>query len=152
MKSDGKKRNEKYYLVQENILPEAIKKTIKVKEILRKGQAKTINEAVERMDLSRSAFYKYKDHVRPFYDTSVGKIATISVSMDNEPGMLSHILNVIANSNASILTINQNIPLEGVARVSIAFETKEMDGSLQSLIENMEKIEGILKVSIIGQA
>lgn len=152
MKEERKKASEKYYLVQENILPEAIKKTIKVKEILRKGQAKTINEAVERMDLSRSAFYKYKDYVRPFYDTSVGKIATISVSMDNEPGMLSHILAVIADSYASILTINQNIPLEGVATVSIAFETKDMEGTLQDLLETMEKLEGVLKVSILGQA
>lgn len=142
----------KYYLVQENILPEAIKKTIKVKEILKLGEAKTINEAVEMMDLSRSAFYKYKDYVKPFFETSMGKIVSINVSIINEPGMLSEILVAIADKDASVLTINQNIPLQGVAVVSISFETKEMKGNLQELINDIEHIEGVIKVDILGQA
>lgn len=147
-----KDKNAKYYLVQEEILPEAIKKTIRVKEILKLGEAKTINEAVEMMDLSRSAFYKYKDYVFPFYETSTGKIVSIYVSMSNVPGMLSSILHEFADKKASILTINQNIPLQGVATASISFETKDMEGSLQELIEHLEMMKGILKVEILGQA
>lgn len=143
---------EKYYLVQEDILPEAIKKTIKVKEILKIGKAKTINEAVEMMDLSRSAFYKYKDFVFPFYETSTGKIVSINVSMTNVAGMLSEILAAIADKEASVLTINQNIPLQGVAVVSISFETKNMLGSLQELLNDIEELDGIIKVDILGQA
>lgn len=142
----------KYYLVNEKILPEAIRKTIKVQEILELGAVKTINEAVEMMDLSRSAFYKYKGYVKPFFETSKGKIVSISVSMNNEAGMLSEILAAIANKNASVLIINQNIPLQCVAVVSISFETKDMKGNLEELITDIKNIEGIIKVDILGQA
>ena len=68
-----------FFLVREEILPEAIKKTIKVKDMLKRGEARTINEAVEKMELSRSAYYKYKDYVFPFYEASKEKIITLSL-------------------------------------------------------------------------
>lgn len=148
----AKLKKDKFYLVQEDILPEAIKKTIKVKEILKLGEAKTINEVVERMDLSRSAYYKYKDYVFPFYEIAQGKIVSITVSMSNDPGMLSSILRAIADSNGSILTINQDIPLQGIANVTIAFETKDLSTSLEECLDNIRSIRGILKVEILGQA
>lgn len=148
----AKLKKDKFYLVQEDILPEAIKKTIKVKEILKLGEAKTINEAVERMDLSRSAYYKYKDYVFPFYESAQGKIVSITVSMSNDPGRLSSILRAIADSNGSILTINQDIPLQGIANVTIAFETKDLSTSLEECLDNIRSIRGILKVEILGQA
>lgn len=148
----AKLKKDKFYLVQEDILPEAIKKTIKVKEILKLGEAKTINEAVERMDLSRSAYYKYKDYVFPFYEIAQGKIVSITVSMSNDPGMLSSILRAIAESNGSILTINQDIPLQGIANVTIAFETKDLSTTLEECMDNIRSIRGILKVEILGQA
>lgn len=148
----AKLKKDKFYLVQEDILPEAIKKTIKVKEILKLGEAKTINEAVKRMDLSRSAYYKYKDYVFPFYEIAQGKIVSITVSMSNDQGMLSSILRAIADSNGSILTINQDIPLQGIANVTIAFETKDLSTSLEECLDNIRSIRGILKVEILGQA
>ena len=148
----AKLKKDKFYLVQEDTLPEAIKKTIKVKEILKLGEAKTINEAVERMDLSRSAYYKYKDYVFPFYEIAQGKIVSITVSMSNDPGMLSSILRAIAESNGSILTINQDIPLQGIANVTIAFETKDLSTTLEECLDNIRSIRGILKVEILGQA
>lgn len=148
----AKLKKDKFYLVQEDILPEAIKKTIKVKEILKLGEAKTINEAVERMDLSRSAYYKYKDYVFPFYEIAQGKIVSITISMSNDPGMLSSILRAIAESNGSILTINQDIPLQGIANVTIAFETKDLSTTLEECLDNIRSIRGILKVEILGQA
>ena len=141
----------RFYLVQEDILPEAIKKTIRVKEILNKGEVKTINDAVRQMDLSRSAYYKYKDFVFPFYETAQGKIVAITVNMTNESGRLSSILGEIAERNGSILTINQGIPLQGIARASISFETKEMNGTLEELLDAVRALEGIIKVEIIGQ-
>lgn len=148
----AKLKKDKFYLVQEDILPEAIKKTIKVKEILKLGEAKTINEAVERMDLSRSAYYKYKDYVFPFYEIAQGKIVSITVSMSNVPGMLSSILRAIAESSGSILTINQDIPLQGIANVTIAFETKDLSTTLEECLDNIRSIRGIFKVEILGQA
>ena len=146
-----KPKKDKFYLVQEDILPEAIKKTIKVKEILKLGEVKTINEAVEKMDLSRSAYYKYKDYV-PFFEIAQGKIVSIYVSMSNESGMLSSVLKAIAERNGSILTINQDIPLQGIANSSISFETKDLQGSLEDLLLDIRSMKGIIKVEILGQA
>lgn len=142
----------KFYLVREDILPEAIKKTIKVKEILKHHQTKTINEAVQMMDLSRSAYYKYKDYVFPFYDVTQGKIVTLSIMIFDKPGELSQVLNTIAVNNGSILTINQGIPLQGMADVSISIETKEITIPVDELIKKLEKLSGVSKVKIIGQA
>ncbi len=148
----AKSKQDKYYLVQEDILPEAIKKTIKVKEILKMGEVKTINEAVEKMDLSRSAYYKYKDYVFPFFEIAQGKIVSITISMMNDPGMLSAILNSVADHNGSILTINQDIPLQGIANCTISFETKNLIGSLEGLLDSIRTIQGVIKVDILGQA
>ena len=128
-----KPKKDKFYLVQEDILPEAIKKTIKVKEILKLGEVKTINEAVEKMDLSRSAYYKYKDYVFPFFEIAQGKIVSIYVSMSNESGMLSSVLKAIAERNGSILT-------------------KDLQGSLEDLLFDIRSMKGIIKVEILGQA
>lgn len=148
----AKPKQDKYYLVQEDILPEAIKKTIKVKEILKMGEVKTINEAVEKMNLSRSAYYKYKDYVFPFFEIAQGKIVSITISMMNDPGMLSAILNSVADHNGSILTINQDIPLQGIANCTISFETKNLIGSLEGLLDSIRTIQGVIKVDILGQA
>ena len=148
----AKPKQDKYYLVQEDILPEAIKKTIKVKEILKMGEVKTINEAVEKMDLSRSAYYKYKDYVFPFFEIAQGKIVSITISMMKDPGMLSAILNSVADHNGSILTINQDIPLQGIANCTISFETKNLIGSLEGLLDSIRTIQGVIKVDILGQA
>lgn len=142
----------KFYLVQEDILPEAIKKTIKVKEILKHHQTKTINEAVKKMDLSRSAYYKYKDFVFPFYDVTQGKIVTLSVMLIDKPGTLSQVLNMIASSNGSVLTINQGLPLQGLANATISIETKEMKLSVEELMDKLKKLTGVSKVDVIGQA
>ena len=144
--------NHKFYLVREDILPEAIKKTIKVKEILKHHQTRTINEAVRMMDLSRSAYYKYKDYVFPFYDVTQGKIVTLSVMIFDRPGELSQVLNTVAANNGSILTINQGIPLQGMADVSLSIETKDMTVPVDELIKTLEKLSGVSKVDIIGQA
>ena len=138
--------------VNEVILPEAIKKTIKVKSILQLGEAKTINEAVEKMDLSRSAYYKYKDYVFPFYELSQGKIVSINALISNESGMLSNILRIIADYNGSVLTINQNLPLQGVAHVNISFETKELTLPVEDVLHEVRQLEGVIKVELIGQA
>ena len=148
---NSKTKKDKYFLVSEAILPEAIKKTIRVKEILQLGEARTINEAVERMDLSRSAYYKYKDFVFPFYELAQGKIVSINLNISNESGMLSTILKVIADSNGSVLTINQSLPLQGVAGVNISFETKDLTISLEELIRNLSNTKGVVKVELVGQ-
>lgn len=141
-----------FYLVREEILPEAIKKTIKVKELLKKGEVRTINEAVEKMELSRSAYYKYKDFVFPFYEASKEKIVTLALLLEHKPGVLSRVLNTIANDRASVLTINQGIPLQGVANATVSIETVDLLIDLEALLDKLRMIEGVKRLEVLGQA
>lgn len=140
-----------FYLVSENILPEAIKKTIKVKELLKRGDVKTINEAVESMDLSRSAYYKYKDYVFPFFEASRQKIITISVLLDHQTGVLSRVLNSVAVDGGSVITINQGIPLQGVANVTISLETEGLLIDSEALLDKLRMIPGVKRLEVLGQ-
>lgn len=145
------KTNKKYYIVSEEILPEAIIKTARVNEVLAQKKAETVNEAVAMVGLSRSAFYKYKDGVFPFYKANKERIVTIMVTMYHTPGVLSTCLNVIADTKASVLTINQGIPLQDVAYVSIAIETQDMNLNIEELVNSLNTISGIKNVEIVGE-
>ncbi|WP_019879292.1 ACT domain-containing protein [Succinispira mobilis] len=140
-----------FYLVKEEILPEAIKKTIKVKEVLKRGEVKTINEAVEKMGLSRSAYYKYKDFVFPFYEASREKIISLSILLEHKAGVLSRVLNTIANDGGSILTINQGIPLQGVANTTLSIETKDLLVDMEALLDKLRMIDGVKRLEVLGQ-
>lgn len=142
----------KFYLVREEILPEAIKKTIKVKELLKKGEVRTINEAVEKMNLSRSAYYKYKDFVFPFYEASKEKIITLVLLLEHRSGVLSKVLNVLADEHGSVLTINQGIPLQGVANATLSIETMELSIDLEALLDKIRVIDGVKRLEVLGQA
>ena len=141
-----------FFLVREEILPEAIKKTIKVKDMLKRGEARTINEAVEKMQLSRSAYYKYKDYVFPFYEASKEKIITLALLLEHKQGVLSKVLNTIAYDHGSVLTINQGIPLQGVANATISIETAELAIDLEALLDKVRIIEGVKRLEVLGQA
>lgn len=140
-----------FYLAREEILPEAIKKTIRVKEVLKRGEVRTINEAVEKMGLSRSAYYKYKDFVFPFYEASKEKIVTLSLLLEHKSGVLSRVLNTIADHNGSIMTINQGIPLQGVANTTISIETKNLTVDLEALLDKLRMIDGVRRMEVLGQ-
>lgn len=142
----------KRYIVDEIILPEAILKTAQTKELLAKNPGLTINEAVKQIGLSRSAFYKYRDGIFPFYEAVKEKIVTIQINMENEAGVLSRCLNVVADCGANILTINQGIPSEGIARVTISFESRSDERyNLELMLESLYDIPGVIKVEPIGQ-
>lgn len=142
----------KFYIVSKDILPEAILKTAKVKEILAKRDADTVNEAVEKVGLSRSAFYKYREGVFPFYEASKEKIVTFTIVLEHQSGILSKCLNTIAQNKGNILTINQGIPLQGIAYVSISIETAGMELDMEDLMENLNNLQGVKKVEIVGQS
>ncbi|MGI6227263.1 MAG: ACT domain-containing protein [Peptococcales bacterium] len=142
----------KFYIVSKDILPEAIIKTASVKELLARKEAETVNEAVEKVGISRSAFYKYRDGVFPFYEASKEKIITITITLEHKSGVLSNCLNAIAVSRGNILTINQGIPLQEVAYATISFETRDMVSNVEEVLEALYKIPGVLKVEIVGQS
>lgn len=146
-----KNQKNKYYIVDEGILPEAILKTAQIKELLAKNQHLTVNEAVERIGLSRSAFYKYRDGVFPFYEATREKIITLEITLEHQAGVLSHCLDLIAKAKGNVLTINQGLPFQAMARATVAFETAEMIVNLEVLLDQLYEISGVLKIEVVGQ-
>ena len=148
----NKTHPQKFYLVRADILPVAILKTAQAKDIINQNKAETINQAVDKVGLSRSAFYKYKDGVFPLQDSLVGTIVSLSMLLEHKAGILSHVLNTIAKANANILTINQNIPLQGVGHVTISVEIAHMSVSLDELLKNLSSLSGVEKIELIGKS
>ena len=123
-------------------------KVTQVKELLETGEVKTVAEAVERVGISRSAFYKYKDAMQPFQDMKAGHIITFYALLKDNPGVLSNFLSIFANSGANILTINQTIPTIGCAGVTISAETSEMVEDLEAMMARISGAEGVLKFEV----
>ena len=140
----------KYYLVEASVLPEIFAKVIEAKELLETGQVRTVADAVARVDISRSAFYKYKDAVQPFNDMKSEHIITFYTLLKDVSGTLSRVLNVFASSGANILTINQSIPTNGCAAVTISAETSAMENSLEQLITDISALDNVIKFEILA--
>ena len=140
-----------YYLVDKKVLPEVFIKVMEVKQRLNTGDSVSVNEAVRKTGLSRSAYYKYKDSVLPFFEATNGKKVTLLITVENFQGILSSILNVIAESRSSILTINQNIPINGLADISISIETASMFGSMDDIMSDITKIAGVRSCKILSR-
>ncbi len=141
----------KLYIVVGDILPDAIRKTALAKELLARGEAETVNEAVEQAGISRSAFYKYKEGVFPFYRAVHNRIVTISLLLDHRSGVLSTVLNTVAAEQGNILTINQGLPLQGMANAAISIDTAGMAVPVDTLLNALSLIKGVKRVEIIGQ-
>ncbi|NLK00615.1 MAG: ACT domain-containing protein [Clostridia bacterium] len=145
-------RSEKYLLVRDTILPEAVRKTAQAKELLNRGEVSTVNDAVSRVGISRSAYYKYKDGVFSFNAMNREKLVSIALVLDHRAGILSRILNTLAESGANILTINQSIPLQGTANVSISMETTDLKRDLEELLFALRDTKGARKVEVVGHS
>ena len=148
-KDDG---TERYYLVREDILPEAVVKTMQAKELLAGGRARTVHEAVEAVGISRSAFYKYKDGIHPLSRLERERLVTVSMDLEHRSGILSKVLAVIAGLEGNVLTIHQTIPLQGMANVVLSVDTSQM-GSYNAgrLMDVIRHQDGVRRASLIGQ-
>ena len=140
----------KYYIVSEDALPDIFIKVAEAKRMLQVGEAQTVGEAARRMNISRSAFYKYKDAVQPFQDLKAGRIITFYALLKDNPGVLSNYLSIFANSGANILTINQTIPTNGCAGVTISAETSEMTEGIEAMMARVSGAYGVLKFEIMA--
>jgi len=139
------------YLVRESVLSQVLLKTVKAKEMLKKGEVSTVNEAVSAVGISRAAFYKYRDFIFPFREASRDKIITISLILEHTAGVLSEVLHIIAASRGSVLTINQGLPLQGLANASISFETAKLLINTEELLHQIMSVPGVHKLELIGQ-
>ena len=140
----------KYYIVAADALPEIFVKVAEAKRMMQTGEADTVGEATKLAGISRSAFYKYKDSVQPFNDMKAEHIITFYAMLKDMAGVLSGVLAVFAASGANILTINQSIPTNGCAAVTISAETSRMEESLEQLMGDVTALEGVLKFEILA--
>ena len=141
----------KYYIVAADALPEIFIKVAEAKRMMQTGEVDTVGEATKRAGISRSAFYKYRDAVHPLYENTRGKTVTVSMNLDHTPGLLSSVLNSVAGEGANILTINQTIPINGIANVTLCIETNEMQGEFSRLINKIEGLQGVQSLRIIAR-
>lgn len=140
----------KYYIVEASALPEVFLKVAEAKELLSTGKASTVNEATRMMDISRSAFYKYRDAVLPFQNMMTGRIITFQLLLHDEPGLLSELLKVFADAQANINTINSIVPVNGTAVVTISAETIDLTVTLEDLIAQLRTFPGVLKAEVLA--
>ena len=143
-------KNPKYYIVEASALPAVFLKVAEAKRLLSTGEASTVNEATQMTDISRSAFYKYKDAVRPFHDMLHGRIVTMQLLLRDEPGALSGVLNVLAGTGINVLTINQNLPVHGCAVVTVTAETSQLSLTMEEILRAAGEAQGVLKCEILA--
>jgi chorismate mutase len=144
------KIDKKFYLVREDVLPEAMKKTIDAKEMIDRGKAESIGDAVQKVDLSRSAFYKYRDTVFPFSSIVKERLITLFFHLEDRSGTLSKLLGVVASSGCNVLTIHQTIPLQGRANVTLSLNVSDMGIGLDELLSQLRELEFVEKVEVLG--
>ena len=140
----------KYYIVAADALPEIFIKVAEAKRMMQTGEADTVGDATKKAGISRSAFYKYKDSVQPFNDMKAEHIITFYGMLKDNTGVLSRVLGIFASSGANILTINQSIPTNGCAAVTISAETSGMEQSLESLMAAASAVEGVIRFEIMA--
>ncbi|CAG9619485.1 ACT domain-containing protein [Sutcliffiella rhizosphaerae] len=141
---------EKFFLVREDVLPEAMKKSLEVKEMIARGKVTSIAEAVQKVDLSRSAFYKYRDTVFPFHTMVKERIMTLFFHLEDQTGALSQLLATVATAGCNVLTIHQTIPLQGKANVTLSLDMSGLQGDIHTLLSKLKRLEFVDKVEILG--
>ena len=141
----------KYYVIKEQAVPEVLLKVVEAKKLLDSGKTSSINEATEQVGISRSSFYKYKEDIFEFHDNANGRTINLSFQMEDEPGILSDVLRIIAETKANILTIHQSVPINGVASLSISIQVLQTTGDISEMVTQMENHKGVKHVKLLAQ-
>ena len=147
-KTEDKK---KYFVFRERAVPEVLLKVVQAKRLLDSGKVQTVQEAADRIGISRSSFYKYKDDIFPFHEQARGKTITFIIQMDDEPGLLSMVLQTIARFHGNILTIHQSIPINGVASLTLSVDILPGEGDAEAIVDEIERQDGVHYLKILGR-
>lgn len=141
----------KYFVVTQKAVPEVLLKVVEAKRLLESEKVQTVQEAVNAVGISRSSFYKYKDDIFQFHDNAQGTTITLTFQMDDEPGILSDVLKIIAEYHANILTIHQSIPISGIASLSLSVQVLKSTGDISKMLERMEEQKGVHHVKVLAK-
>ena len=142
--------NPQFYIVEASALPEVFLKVAEAKRLLSTGEAPTVNEATRRTDISRSAFYKYRDSVLPFQNMMSGRIVTFQFLIHDEPGLLANMLDIFPECNANIQTINSIVPTNGTAVLTISAETMDLTVPLEEMLRRLRQFPGVIKAEVLA--
>ena len=141
----------RYYVVTKKAVPEVLLKVVEAKRLLESAKASTVQEAADMVGISRSSFYKYKDDIFPFHDNAKGKTITMVIQLDDEPGLLSVVLRIVADYHANILTIHQSIPVNGIATLTLSIDILPQTGDVAEMVTKIESVGGIQYVKILAR-
>ena len=140
----------KYLIVSKKILPDVYEKVIEARNLINTGSVKGISDAVKTVGISRSTYYKYKDYVFSPSENSIGRKAVISMMLRHEKGVLSSVLNTMSSENVNILTINQSIPINGKASVNLSLDISDINKSIDDIIAELKKVNGVSAVKLLS--
>lgn len=141
----------KYFVLKLKAVPEVLLKVVEAKRLLDSGKAVSVQEAAENVGISRSSFYKYKDDIFPFHDNAKGKTITMVIQLDDEPGLLSVVLRIVADYHANILTIHQSIPVNGIASLTLSVDVLNETGDISQMVDTIEQQQGIHYLKILAR-
>ena len=141
----------KYFVLKQKAVPEVLLKVVEAKRLLDSGKAASVQEAAENVGISRSSFYKYKDDIFPFHDNAKGKTITMVIQLDDEPGLLSVVLRIVADYHANILTIHQSIPINGIASLTLSVEILATTGDISAMMQDIEIQCGVQYIKILAR-
>ena len=145
------KEKGKYFVLKQKAVPEVLLKVVEAMRMLDSDPSMTVQEATDQLGISRSSYYKYKDDIFPFHDSAQGTTLTLSCQMNDEPGLLSDVLKVVAEFKANILTIHQSIPINGIASLSLSIQILAATGDVSEMIQEMEKKNGVHSVKVLAR-
>lgn len=142
--------SQRFFLVREDVLTEAMQKTLEAKHLLQSRQVSSIWDAVKEVDLSRSAFYKYRDAVFPFHSIVQERILTVFLQLEDREGTLARLLSLVADYACNVLTIHQTIPIQGRASVTLSLDVTAMTKELDEFINEMKRLDFVESAEIIS--
>lgn len=145
------KTKEKLYVVSEKALPQILLQVVSAKRLLETERDLTVAEATERVGISRSSFYKYKDDINSFYDNTRGKTISFLIQMKDEQGLLSRLLGEIAKFGVNVLTIHQSIPVNGIASISISIEITDENADMTDMMEVVRSLDGVQFLKVLAK-
>ncbi len=136
-------------LVKASALPEVFSRVLYAKELLEEGAVKSVSAAAQKAEISRSAFYKYKDQVFLHHKQESDNTVNISAHLTDRAGVFSALTARLFEKGANILTINQNHPVDGIAAVTLSVRTDNITIPIEELMSHIRKIDGVISVKII---
>ncbi|MCU6762659.1 ACT domain-containing protein [uncultured Roseburia sp.] len=141
----------RYFVLKQKAVPEVLLKVVEAKRLLESGRVTSVQDATDLVGISRSSFYKYKEDIFPFHDNAKGKTITMVIQLEDEPGLLSLVLQIVAEFQANILTIHQSIPVNGIASLTLSVDVLPETGNIEQMVEAIERQQGIQYLKILAR-